>query len=1103
MRTSIFKSCLLFFFSIACYTQELPKVIPLNPEVSAFGKYMDTPVGVETGVPNISVPLVNLKAKGLSIPISLSYHSGGIRVSEIASRVGLGWNLNAGGAVIRNVRGNPDDSNIGYFNPLFTVQEFKNMSHQQRVDNVSTSGPENFDLESDIYSFNFLGQSGKFFFRQVAGGGKELIMIHKKDVKIEIVGTQKILGWIITDANGVRYYLGKSKDGSKESINTTTTYNRSNGTYTNLPTTAMNNYTNAWQLMEIETPSGELITYNYSLPTLSSYINVASQDRHIPTGSGGTSSIQPVKYVQNEDYYRRLNSISSTNGTVELVYDNTQRQDLNNDYALKEVKLFDDNDKLIDAYTLTHSYFVSTENHNPVTLFGDLDQRRKRLYLQDIKQTINSITNKEWSFEYHTTHILPDRFSFAQDFWGFYNGEPNTVFYPTIAWRTGSGVLTNLIGAERRVNETYAQACTLKKIIHPTGGSTEFGFESNRVFNLPFFGTTDMTSQYIDGLSSVGLPDDYYIKIFTINLDNYPGGISWLANLTSTCTDPNGIECPRAKLSKYDGSQYVLLSQTNGQDIQQDIPLSETGNVQFKIEITDFSGMGGGFFGGGTPNDVVVSVSGYGLPPGSGNDAYTGGIRVKNILTKDSDGTPISQKDYLYTKFTNSNESSGLALNPPTFIYKNIPDCNSSTGNLIDKLSSNSIYALTSGSPYTTYYTNVTELLDNGNGGKTEFTNKFEFDGQEVQTNVFVNGGNAGYEGVNTPAHDFAHRRGLPLSTKHIGNDLGSFNAKQETTSKYADGGKEYGTNFVFMQGGCYTAWAEYTTHGERYFKTEDGQITYDGSNELTQTTTYSYDSGYFDRSFPIETKTTVSDDDPIITKTYYPDDVTSTSSLGIDNLTIPERDAIYRLKKEDLHRIVEPIQVNTYKDRDNDGVKDASELISVQRTNYNNATNPLPNDIQTLKGIYNSSTNILQDRLEFHSYYANGNVREVSKKDGSKIVYIWGYNEQYPIAKIENADFIDIPTTTYNDIIAKSNLDDSLTDEDNLRTSLNNLRNVTALSGALITTFTYDPQIGITSVTDAMGQTIYYQYDQFNRLEYITDKDGKVVSKNEYHYQN
>jgi YD repeat-containing protein len=59
------------------------------------------------------------------------------------------------------------------------------------------------------------------------------------------------------------------------------------------------------------------------------------------------------------------------------------------------------------------------------------------------------------------------------------------------------------------------------------------------------------------------------------------------------------------------------------------------------------------------------------------------------------------------------------------------------------------------------------------------------------------------------------------------------------------------------------------------------------------------------------------------------------------------------------------------------------------------------------------------------------------------------------------------------------------------------------ALPNAMVTTYTYKPLIGLASVTDAKGYTMYYEYDSFGRLSAVKDADGKIVSENEYHYKN
>jgi YD repeat-containing protein len=53
-----------------------------------------------------------------------------------------------------------------------------------------------------------------------------------------------------------------------------------------------------------------------------------------------------------------------------------------------------------------------------------------------------------------------------------------------------------------------------------------------------------------------------------------------------------------------------------------------------------------------------------------------------------------------------------------------------------------------------------------------------------------------------------------------------------------------------------------------------------------------------------------------------------------------------------------------------------------------------------------------------------------------------------------------------------------------------------------MVTTYTYDPLIGVTSITDPKDYTVYYEYDDFNRLKQVKDADGKILSENEYNYK-
>jgi YD repeat-containing protein len=137
-----------------------------------------------------------------------------------------------------------------------------------------------------------------------------------------------------------------------------------------------------------------------------------------------------------------------------------------------------------------------------------------------------------------------------------------------------------------------------------------------------------------------------------------------------------------------------------------------------------------------------------------------------------------------------------------------------------------------------------------------------------------------------------------------------------------------------------------------------------------------------------------------------------------------------------------------------------------------------------------------LQTKMQFNSYDAYGNILEKQSANGVKEVYLWGYNAEYPVAKIVGAD--------YN--TAKGFVDQTILDnvnnayaDDQVRAELTKLRN--NLPGAQVMTYTYKPLVGVTSETDPNGNTTYYEYDSFGRLVCIKDKDKNIIKKICYTY--
>jgi hypothetical protein len=149
------------------------------------------------------------------------------------------------------------------------------------------------------------------------------------------------------------------------------------------------------------------------------------------------------------------------------------------------------------------------------------------------------------------------------------------------------------------------------------------------------------------------------------------------------------------------------------------------------------------------------------------------------------------------------------------------------------------------------------------------------------------------------------------------------------------------------------------------------------------------------------------------------------------------------------------------------------------------------------------TGSNPYATQLNFNNYDGNGNVVSFAQKDGVKEIYIWSYNGTYPVAKIINGDYSTIESALGGADALKNFFNISAPSDEYVRTFLLPLRSNSATS---VYIYTYKPLVGMTSMTDPRGVTTYYEYDDFNRLEYtyiIENGEKKILQKNEYHYAN
>lgn len=185
---------------------------------------------------------------------------------------------------------------------------------------------------------------------------------------------------------------------------------------------------------------------------------------------------------------------------------------------------------------------------------------------------------------------------------------------------------------------------------------------------------------------------------------------------------------------------------------------------------------------------------------------------------------------------------------------------------------------------------------------------------------------------------------------------------------------------------------------------------------------------------------------------------------------------------------------------------KNGERLYSIKNNYFKDAikTNKLilPRSIEYK--YKNDNTNPLNE-VTYERYNMDGNILEYINRDAMPIIILWSYNNQYPIAEIKNASYVDVNSalatlglTSIEALSASTNPD---------KAKLDKLRTLPILSNAIITTYKYELLVGMLESSDPSGITTYYEYDTFNRLKrtYIKDQSGKelTIQSYDYHYQN
>lgn len=138
---------------------------------------------------------------------------------------------------------------------------------------------------------------------------------------------------------------------------------------------------------------------------------------------------------------------------------------------------------------------------------------------------------------------------------------------------------------------------------------------------------------------------------------------------------------------------------------------------------------------------------------------------------------------------------------------------------------------------------------------------------------------------------------------------------------------------------------------------------------------------------------------------------------------------------------------------------------------------------------------------IEFLDYDGKGNLLKSRGKNGIYTYYLWAYNSQYMVAKIESSANTTISVTVNDNNLSKSDEFNAINNDVLYLKGL--LTSYISNDDYMVTLYTYKPLWGMTSQTNPNGVTTYYEYDSFGRLRCTKDDDGNILKQYDYHYSN
>ncbi len=529
---------LTFLFHRSIYAQNILGQIENDysskaPTIVGIQKVVGVPTNNFTGSTIVNIPLYTVTGKGITVPISLQYSGGGgIKVDDNAGDFGVGWSLEAGGMITRQIRGLEDEGGAfedgprkhwrsipnapyweyeylwdserdsvaqAYYNTFgewsgMTYGNLTSLSneiklHNQQVDQnfpwTSNTTAELLkygilDSEPDLFHFKFGKYSGKFVFNAV---GEAIITPYTQDLRIERIIINKrdtIIRkppfWAGPEDNEYGYFIQRClvsfKVTTPEGLEYYFGLNENDRAETKVESNAIRKLYNAWALSRVTNKAqNDSILFTYS-----------SQGERTLFPKNRQLFITAYDLSMNDCLNREdLQMGEQYNVMPKLISIRSVKE---------EIALFHESN---GSFFVMKDRITGKEYRKISRVLSRGVTGKARLHLISDKDLI---TNKGTTYQFTYFDNATFQGYNAQDAWGYYNGAANT-----------EGMMPAFTECTKEVNRLPAwpemKQDILTSITYPTGGRVFFEYEPHRANT----GITPTNSfQQGDGYVIPGMP---------------------------------------------------------------------------------------------------------------------------------------------------------------------------------------------------------------------------------------------------------------------------------------------------------------------------------------------------------------------------------------------------------------------------------------------------------------------------------------------------------------------------------------------------------------------------------------------------------------------